>query len=40
MATLNDTPYFPPLDNMSYEETAYFLFGVDIEEKEEKEEKE
>ena len=34
MATLNyNEPYFPDNpNNMSYEETAYFIYGVDIDE--------
>lgn len=42
MATLNNysSPYFPDdPNNMSYEETAYFIYGVDIDEKEEDKEK-
>lgn len=39
MATLNHSNplhYFPDdPKNMSYEETAYFIYGVDIDEKEE-----
>ena len=23
-------PYFPDYDNMSYEETAYYIYGIDI----------
>lgn len=33
MATLNNSSYYPTLDNMSYEETVYFLYGVDTNEK-------
>ena len=43
MATLNysnSNHYFPEdPNNMSYEETAYFIYGVDIDEKEENKEK-
>lgn len=43
MATLNysnSNHYFPEdPNNMSYEETAYFIYGVDIDEKEEDKEK-
>jgi hypothetical protein len=28
-------PYFPDYDNMSYEETAYYIYGVDIDRKHE-----
>lgn len=28
-------PYFPDYDNMSYEETAYYIYGVDIDKKHE-----
>ena len=27
--------YFPDIDNMSYEETAYYIYGVDIDSKHE-----
>lgn len=39
MATLNYSKGYFPEDpnNMSYEETAYFLYGVDIDNKKEKE---
>ena len=39
MATLNyTTPYFPEdPHNMSYDETAYFIYGIDIDEKREEE---
>lgn len=26
-------PYFPDYDNMSYEETPYYIYGVDIDNK-------
>ena len=39
MATLPfSKPYYPDLDNMSYEETAYFLYVIDIDEEEDKDE--
>jgi hypothetical protein len=28
-------PYFPDYGNMSYEETAYYIYGVDIDNKHE-----
>ena len=27
---IKNKPYFPDYDNMSYEETAYYIYGVDI----------
>lgn len=31
-------PYYTDLDNMSYEETAYFLYGIDTDKEEDKDE--
>lgn len=39
MATLPfSKPYYPDLDNISYEETAYFLYGIDTDKEEDKDE--
>lgn len=32
---VRNKPYFPDYDNMSYEETAYYIYGVDIDRKHE-----